>query len=515
MLSDRQSPLQKESEEASYQQILKASFTIGGSSVINIILRVIRTKFIAVLLGPPGLGLMGIYTSITSTMGTLAGMGIANSGVRQVAEAVGTKDQGRITLAITTLRRTTYVLGVLGGILLLISAYPISRVTFDDTLHVGALAVLSITVLLETISGGQLALVQGMRRIVDLAKINVLGTFFGTALGIPLIYLFHEEGIVPWLLVLSLMTVLTSWRYARCIEVLKGNVNWTDIRKEARALLRLGLVFMASGLMSTAVAYLIRVMIVRRLGMEAVGQYQAAWALSGLYVGFVLGAMGTDFYPRLTAVVNDNSAWNRLVNEQAEVALLLAVPGILATIIFAPIVIKVFYSGNFGLAMDLLRWQMLGVLLKVAAFPIGYILLAKGAGKQYMLTETLTHLVSVVSSWLCLKWFGLVGVGVAFFVMYVFCWLVVFIVVRRSFGFAWSPSNCRLAIVIVPAVCLTFLTPFWLSQIWTAVIGGFLTFLVGLLFMKRLFKLIDHTRLPIPLKTIACWLGVLSSHAGS
>ena len=41
-------------------------------------------------------------------------------------------------------------------------------------------------------------------------------------------------------------------------------------------------------------------------GLEAAGLYQAAWTLSGLYVGFILQSMGTDFYPRLVGCCEDH-----------------------------------------------------------------------------------------------------------------------------------------------------------------------------------------------------------------
>ena len=43
----------------------------------------------ALLLGPAGFGLMGLYTSILALTQAIAGMGINQSGVRQIAEAVG------------------------------------------------------------------------------------------------------------------------------------------------------------------------------------------------------------------------------------------------------------------------------------------------------------------------------------------------------------------------------------------------------------------------------------------
>ena len=82
--------------ENSYSQILKSSALIGGSQVANIGIGIVRTKVMAMLLGPAGFGLFGLYGSITSLTQSIAGMGINSSGVRQIAEAVGSGDTGRI-----------------------------------------------------------------------------------------------------------------------------------------------------------------------------------------------------------------------------------------------------------------------------------------------------------------------------------------------------------------------------------------------------------------------------------
>src|SRR5207249_8473583 len=148
---------------------------------------------------------------------------------------------------------------------------------------------------------------------------------------------------------------------------------------ETSALLKLGFVFMSSALMLTGSAYLVRIILLRKIGVEAAGFYQAAWAVGGLYVGFILTAMGTDFYPRLTAAVSghNNTECNRLVNEQAAVSLLLAGPAVLATLALAPLVIQLFYSARFEAAVEVLRWNCLGMMLRVASWPMSFILLAK------------------------------------------------------------------------------------------------------------------------------------------
>ena len=71
------------------------------------------------------------------------------------------------------------------------------------------------------------------------------------------------------------------------------------------------------------------------------------------------------------------------LNEQAEVGLLLAGPGIIGTLTFAPLVVTLFSFAKFGPAVEPLRWMCLGMLLRVASWPMGFILMAKGARKVF------------------------------------------------------------------------------------------------------------------------------------
>ena len=279
----------------SYSQILKSTTVVGGSQVIKIVLGIIRTKFLAVLLGPAGIGLMGLYTVVTGTIGAVTNMGMGSSGVRQIAEAVGTGDELKIARTIVTLRRASLVLGVLGMLVTIIFCVPISQLTFGSSEHSWPIALLSVTLFLGSVSVGQTALIQGMRRIADLASLSVLGGLLGTVISIPMIFFWGKEGIVPFLITVSAMTILPSWWFARKIPVARIMLGWRETVREAKGLLSLGLVFMATGLMTMAAMYLINILVVRRLGMDDVGLYQSASTLSNLYIGVILSAMGMDF----------------------------------------------------------------------------------------------------------------------------------------------------------------------------------------------------------------------------
>jgi len=474
----------------SYGQILKSTTLVGGSQVINILIGIVRTKFMAVLLGPAGIGIMGMYMAVTGLVGTVSGMGIGSSGVRQIAKAVGTGDDTRIARTIITLRRTALALGFVGMLVTIALSSPLSWLTFGDTRHAGAVAALSVTLLLGAITSGQSALVQGLRKIADLASMSVLGALFGTACSIPIIYVWGHAGIVPALITVSVMTILPSWWYARKIPVARTIIGWRETLLEAKALLSLGVVFMLSGLMTTAVFYLTRVLVARQLDMESVGLYQAAATLSSLYIGVVLGAMAMDFYPRLTAVANDNQTCNRLVNEQTEVGLLVATPGILATLAFAPYVIHLFYSAQFIPAYEVLRWQILGIFLRVVSWPLGFMLLAKGKGRVFFWTEFIANGIHLILIWIGLSLFGLVGTGMAFFLLYVTYTVLIFTVVHRITGFTWTPVNLRLNGIFSIFIALVFLMPGFLPRGIALALNTFIILAVSIYCLKKLHHLV-------------------------
>lgn len=477
---------------SSYGQILKSTTIVGGSQVINILIGIVRTKFMAVLLGPAGVGLMGMYLAVTLMVGNVTGLGIRKSGVRQIAEAVGTGDDTRIARIIITLRRAALVLGLAGMLLTIALSGILSLLTFGDTDYAGAIAMLSIVLLLEIVSGGQLALIQGLRRIADLSEIRILGAFLGTVFSIPIIYVWREAGIVPSLVIVSLMTILSSWWYARKIAVRKIHLRLAEILKEARGLLSLGLVFMVTGLMTAVVSYLARVFIARQLGMNSVGLYQAANTLSSLYIGVILSAMGMDFYPRLTTVAEDNLTCNRMVNEQTEVGVLIATPGILATLAFAPYVIHIFYSAQFVPVYEMLRWQILGVFLRVVSWPMGYILLAKSKKMAFFWSELIWSFISLALLWFGLTLFGLVGIGIAFLVQYISYTVLIFILVHLISGFSWSPVNLRLIGITSTGIALIFLLPQFISQNIALVLGSVLTLISIIYTLCVLYRLIGR-----------------------
>jgi len=440
----------------SYGQILKSSSIIGGAQGINYLIGMVRTKLVAVLLGPSGVGLVGLYVSATELVGTIAGLGLDSSGVREVAEAHGSGDAGLVARTVKTLRRVCWVTGILAWLLTAALSYPLSVWTFGSGEQSWTIAILGATLLLSAISGGQRCLLQGTRRIGDLARLGILGAFVSTVCAVTLYAWLGKKGIVPVLLATAAVNLGFSWWFARRIQTARVTQDWLETLRNSKRLVHLGLAFMYGAVLAAVFALTIRAFIVREFGLDANGIYQAAWGISGMFAGFIMTAMGTDFYPRLTAVAHDNGQVNRLVNEQIEIGLLLALPGIIGTLAFAPWLIQVFYSAKFLPAADLLPWLAIGIFGQVITFPLGYIQRAKGKVGWIILSQSHLNLLHLALALIMIRVYGVVAAAWAFALTTYIHGLVVFGIAHRLSEFTLAKSSVHLAFSAVGLIGIGF-----------------------------------------------------------
>lgn len=473
----------------SYKQILKPTFIMGGSSLLVTLLGIVRTKIIALVLGPSGVGLIGIYMSIANLVRTVTGMGIVESGMRQIAAAFGTNDNEIIARTVISIRRTALLSGIAGLCVLLLSSSNVSLLTFNTPDHGFDIAILSVTILFAAVAGSQTALVQGTRRIGDLAKLNISGAILGTLISIPIIYIFKESGVVYTLLTVSASSCLTAWWYSRKIGIKALSLSWRDSYSEARPLLKLGLALMLAALMIVGTQYVLRVLIVKSDGLSAAGIYHAATQLSLVYVSVILNAMLTDFYPRLSAAAHDHDheQCRSLINKQVEVGLLLLVPGILLIMVFAPFVIRLFYSSGFMQAVDILKWQLLGGVLQAASWPMGYMIRAKGHAKLIFGTEFFANGILLSFAWVGLNNFGLPGIGMAYFGKDCLYFLLMYLILHHNYRFVFSVTTLRILGLCVMAAGLLFVTPYVFAPGIHMSVNACIAIAVGVCSMKTLF----------------------------
>jgi PST family polysaccharide transporter len=470
---------------------------IGGSAGINAVISMANAKAGAIFLGPEGVGLKGLYAELFSLLRIISGLGINSSGVRQVAAASGTGDQEKIGRTIRVLRRVCWATGIGGWIIAAALAWPISQWVFGNHEHALAIGVIGSALLFGALSGGQIALVQGMRRIADLAKFNVVSALLSTIVAILCYWQLGLRGIAPAMIFGAAITLVNSWWFARRIEVPDSQeIGFVQALRQSKELLSIGAAMMWSGALASAAILVRKGMIVSVLGLAAAGYYNAAWTITGIFSTVVLGAMGTDYYPRLCSVSHDHKTMRKIVNEQTEVAILLMLPLLVATLAFAPLAIRIFYSQEFLAAADLLQWFVLGIFGRAVAWPLSYVMLALGKSVLFTISDTLSVAIHLTLAITLLHVIGLVGIPIAFFLHHILYTIAMLLITRSLIGHAWSKAIYSLIATSCALIGLSFLARQYMLEIPALFAGVFLVMCSGIYSLRGLsFRLGSGHRL--------------------
>lgn len=456
---------------SSYRQIMKATSIFGGVQVFNILISIIRSKVVAVLLGPAGIGVLGLFNSTILLLSSLTNFGLGISAVKDIAAANETNNKKRIEKVVTVVKRLVWFTGVFGALLTLVLSSWLSEIAFGNYEYTIAFIWLSITLLLKQLASGEFVVLQGLRRLKELAKANVIGSALGLAVSIPLYYYWRLEGIVPALIVTAVFTYLVALYFGAKTKIEKAKVTNSELKIEGRSMMMMGFMLSLSGIMVLGESYVIRIFINNFGGVEQVGLYNAGIALISTYVGLLFTAMETDYYPRLSAVASNNTKSNELVNQQTEIALLILAPVLIAFLIFIDWVIIILYSSEFVAVDVMIYWAFLGMFFKVPAWVVGFIFIAKGESKLFFWNELVSNLYLLGLNLLGYYYWGLTGLGVSFLISYILYLIQVYLIANRKYGFNFHTGFIKLFTVQFGLALLCFGVISFLSFPWIYVFG--------------------------------------------
>lgn len=480
---------------------MKATSIFGGVQVFNIIISIIRSKFIAVLLGPAGMGIMGLLTSTIGIISSLTNFGLGTSAVKDIAEANISEDNHRIAIIVTVFRRLVWITGTLGAFVTLFLSPWLSQLTFGNKDYTMAFIWISITILFQQLSSGQLVILQGMRKLQYLAKANILGSALGLFVTLPLYYIWGIDGIVPGLIGAAFLSLMMSWYFSRKINIESALISRSQTITEGKNMLHMGFMISLSGLLTVGTSYLVRIFISRTGGVEQVGLYTAGFAIITTYVSLIFNAMGTDYYPRLSAVAHDNRLCKQTINQQAEIALLILAPILIIFLIFINWVVILLYSKQFVAVNSMIYWAALGMFFKAASWSIGFVFLAKGAGKIFFYSELAANIYMLVFNLLGYHYWGLTGLGFSFLISYIIVLLQVFIISKLKYEFSFYRSFLIIFSIQFGLAMAGFIAIKFLQQAYSYLFGVFLIGISALYSIKELDKRLGLKAIILNLKS--------------
>lgn len=477
--------------KSAYREIMKTTSLFGGVQVFNIIITIIRSKFIAVLLGPEGMGIAGLLRSTIQLIGQITNMGLGVSAVKNVAAANATNDQQQISTTVIVLRRLVWVTGLLGLLVTFIAAPWLSKLTFGTYDYTVAFRWLSVNFIFGQLSTGQMVLLKGLRKIQYQVKAGVIGSVLGLMIAVPMYYVWGIDGIVPVMITTSVMSLLLSFYFSNKVKIQSIKVTKDTTLKEGKNMAAMGIMISLSGLLAMLEAYLVRIYMSNTGDIADVGMYNAGFAIIGTYVGMVFSAMGTDYYPRLSEVAGDKLKTNNTVNQQAEIAILILGPILTVFIIFINWVVILLYSAKFLPVTDMIHWAALGIFFKAATWAMGFIFLAKGDTKWFFRNELVAIIYVLILNILGYTYFGLEGLGISFLVAYVFGFIQNLVVTNWLYSFTFNKVFFKIFGVLFGIAMISFYVSFTIDGFWMYIYGlALITISTGYAY-KELNKRLD------------------------
>lgn len=463
----------------SYSHILKYTGLFGGIQFLNILIALVRNKFVAVILGPQGMGLLSLFNSTLTLMSNSTNLGIPMSAVKNISEAYERGDSAAIEGTVKTIRAWSLVTAVAGMLLCAVLSPLLNGFTFswgDHTLH---FICLSPIVALMAITGGETAILKGVRRLGSLARISVYNIVAALLTSVPLYYVFREAAIVPSLIIIAVvqmaLTICVSYR----LYPLRRSFRKADLGRGA-AFVKLGIAFVMAGVMGSGADFVIRSYLNNAASLGIVGLYNAGYMMTMTYSGLVFSAMEADFFPRLSAANNDVWARNAAINKQIEVSLLMVSPLLVALMAALPVVLPMLYSSRFAPVIGMMRLAIMAMYIRAACLPMAYINLAMGNSGGYMLLEGVYDISVIVLTVVGYEHFGLAGTGAAILLANVIDVLATYIYIRRRYDYRISRPVARYSLIQLPigiaallaAACISNPAAYWIAGIALTVVSG-------------------------------------------
>lgn len=449
------------------------------------------------MLGPAGVGIIGLFQSGLQLVQQMTNMGLAQSAVRDVSEANGTGDNQRISKTITVVRRLVWITGLLGLIAVAVLSPLLSKSSFGNYDYTIPFIFLSITLLFDQLSAGQKVVLQGMRRLKDLAKCSAFGATFGLLVSIPLYYWMSVKGIVPTLILTSFCALCLSWFYSRRIKIEPVQVTTKQTFEQGRLMLVMGISMSVGGILSTGVAFIIRSYIQNVGGVEEVGLYQSGFIIMNTYVGLIMNAIATDYYPRLAAINKDNQKCREAVSQQGEIGVMILAPMLTICLVFMPFVLKILYSDKFLAANEYISWACLGMMLRLASWVISFLFVAKAESKLFMINELSANLYYLAFSLIGYKTMGLTGLGIAFALEYIVYFIQCYLIARKRYCFSFSNSFIKCfgiqLLLIIAGLIIVLALSGWRKYIIGSLIIA-ISFYLGLKGLNEKMELLSFVR---------------------
>lgn len=441
------------SNDSTYTEVSRSNAVFGGVKVLQMVVSFLRTKVVAMCLGPTGVGVISLLENTINTIYNFTNLGTAQSGVRAIS--IEKEEFGKVRAA-RVIEFLSFVLGILGAVFCFLFASKLSEWVFGEETYKVAFQIVSVAIFFISMQNGQVALFQGYHAVKSLAKASLVASLAMFGVTVPIVY-FGGTSSIPYLLICSYGAGFLAYFILRYRKLPRWKrLELKDSLRESKQTISLGVALMLSNSLMSAFALLLTSFINRTGSSEDVGLYQASNTCTYLVITILISILASDFYPRISSVSDDKAKVSALLSAQVELLILILVPIVLSMVLFPELYILLFYSCSFLSVADAVCLMSTSLLFRIIWHSFSYVILSRGDKFVYFVCDALIgNGLFFLGNLFGYKFMGISGIALSFVVLSITVMFVLGTVVKYRYNISISYQVVKRIIPLI-LICFSF-----------------------------------------------------------
>lgn len=408
----------------------KTSFWASISTGVTMLCGLITTKYVAMMIGPQGMAFVGQFSNSTVLIALFASAACAGGVVKYIAE---TTDVARQKNIIANAFFLILVCSFIVAMVTFIGAGLFSQWVFKTRSYYDIFMINAVLLVFPTLNALISSILNGLNQIRRMAILNIFIAFFNVIFILIGAHFFHIKGVLLANLVAGTITFAVNIRFFRTTGLLPDmRAIFSPDKKVIQMLLGFSMMSVVSGVIAPALQLFIRTKLLHNFDANTAGLWQANTRLSDYYLNFVYSVLAIYYLPKLSSLHQKKDIIKEL--KLAFVRIMPLVLVITLGIWFCRnYIVTYLLTKQFEGMLALLKWQLVGDVIKIAAWILGYVLVAKAMKKHYIIVEIGYAVASVFLNLFFINKFGLIGSVYAFCAGYTLYFLVLALILRKYF----------------------------------------------------------------------------------
>jgi PST family polysaccharide transporter len=396
--------------------LVKAATFSGIATIVKIITGFFINKIIAVFSGPSGLAIIGNFQNFLSMLNT-ASTGAIDSGIIKYTSEYQTNIDKKNSIVSSGVR-IVIICSLILACVLIIFHVNISNVIIQTDQYANLLLLLGFTILLSAANTFFLSVLNGHKEIKKIISVNIISSCAGLILTLVLSYYYSIEGALYSLIINQSFIVFISLFFVVNTKWSSWKLFFSGANRESTTrLLKFSAMAITTAFTGPTSLLIVRNYIGNTVGWEEAGFWEGVSRISSVYLMLITSSISIYYLPRMSELKTNVEIRKELFMTYK---IVLPIVFFMAAGIFLckNFIIVLLFTDSFKPMRSLFTFQLIGDFLKIAAWLLSYLMVAKAMTKVYIATEIIFNATFVGLALLLIKMYGVIGVTYAYAVNY-------------------------------------------------------------------------------------------------